>query len=330
MNLLNRTLGSKGHRRHAAAMLLSSAAVLAGAPCAFAQFAGTLSGTVTDASGGVIPNATATITNEGTRQTVTKITSGSGVFIFPSLPSGVYDISVSANGFKIGNYTAVAVSQEPRSFDVSLTAGGGTDTVTVSASDTVALQTSDANVSATIDDVQLQKVPLYGRDPFNAVRVTPGITGDGSRSASGSANFLPNSVGPGGSNFGVGATENTIQISAAGQRITDNNFLVDGVSINSLGYGGATVITPNIEAIGSEQIIATSFSAEDGRNSGAQVKNHNKKRHQQPARLGAVSVRRTRSECLQQVRRTCRHGCTTCARVHQVSRFCGVARRTHP
>ena len=239
---------------------------------AHAQFSGNLTGTVTDPSGGVIPNATVVLTNEGTHQAVTRQTNSTGVFQFQSLVGGVYDLTVNATGFKAGAYTAIAVSQDPRNFDVSLTTGGTTETVSVSADETVALQTSDANVNATLDNTQLEKIPLYGRDPFNSVRTTPGITGDGSRSASGSANFLPNSAGPGGSNFGVGATENTVQISAAGQRITDNNFLVDGVSVNSLGYGGATVINPNIEAIGSIQVTSTSFSAEDGRNTGAQVK----------------------------------------------------------
>ncbi len=244
----------------------------AGAAAANAQFGGSLNGTVTDTTGGAIPKATVTLVNEDTKQSVTKQTSGTGVYEFPSLGSGNYDLTVNAPGFKPGVYTAVAVTQEPRSLDVSLAAGGSNETVTVSAADFPVLQTSDASVDATITGDQFEKVPEYGRDPYNLVRTAPGITGDGARAGNGTAVFLPNSVGPGGSNFGIAATENTVQISADGQRITDNNYLVDGVSVNSLGYGGATVISPNIEAIGAMQITSTSFSAEDGRNSGAQVK----------------------------------------------------------
>ncbi len=249
------------------------AVVLLLAGRAQAQFGASLTGTVTDSSGGAIPNATVTLTNEGTQQKVVRQSSGTGVFEFPSLPGGRYDLSVTATGFKVSSYQAIAVSEgQPRNFDVNLSAGGATETVNVDAADVVALQTSDANVNTTIDSEQFQKVPTYGRDPYNLVRTAPGITGDGARAGNGTAVFLPNSVGPGGSNFGVAATENTVQISAAGQRITDNNFLVDGVSVNSLGYGGATVINPNIEAIGSLQVVSTSFSAEDGRNTGAQIK----------------------------------------------------------
>lgn len=243
------------------------------ASIAEAQFSASLSGTVTDASGGAIPHATATLLNEGTQQSITRTTSSTGVFEFPSLGGGKYDLTVTSAGFKTGTYTAVVILDgQQRTLDVSLNAGGASETVTVDASDIPTLQTADASVDTTLDAQQVEKIPSYGRDPYNLVRTAPGITGDAARQGNGTAVYLPNSVGPGGSNFGVAATENTVQISANGQRITDNNFLVDGVSVNSLGYGGATVINPNIEAIGAMQVVSTSFSAEDGRNSGAQVK----------------------------------------------------------
>ncbi len=245
---------------------------LGGVP-ASAQFGSSLSGTVSDSTGGVIPNATVTLTSEQTHQSVTRISSGTGVYQFPSLGEGTYDLSVAANGFKTGTYDAIVLVQNtPRNFDVSLSPGGASETVTVSADDTTVLQTSDANVSTVITNEQLEKVPTYGRDPYNMLRTAPGITGDGARGGNGTAVFLPNSVGPGGSNFGIAQAENTVQISADGQRITDNNFLLDGVNVNSLGYGGAAVVTPNIEAIGSINVTSTSFSAEDGRNSGAQIR----------------------------------------------------------
>ena len=249
------------------------AIILAASGSAHAQFNSSLTGSVADSTGGTIPNATVVLTNEGTKQSITRTASADGAFQFTALDQGTYDLVVTANGFKPSTYNAIAIAAgTPRNFDVTLAIGGATESVTVNESDTVALQTADASVSSVIDSDQIQKVPSYGRDPYNLVRTAPGITGDGARAGNGTAVFLPNSVGPGGSNFGVAATENTVQISADGQRITDNNFLVDGVSVNSLGYGGATVINPNIEAIGSLQVVSTSFSAEDGRNSGAQVK----------------------------------------------------------
>ena len=66
--------------------------------------------------------------------------------------------------------------------------------------------------------------------------------------------------------------ENQPQISANGQRVSANNYQIDGVSVNSLSHGGAAVVTPNQESVKEIQISSTSYSAEDGRNSGAQIK----------------------------------------------------------
>ncbi len=239
---------------------------------ALAQFGASLSGTVQDPNQGVLSKASATLTNTQTQQKVTTVTGDSGAYRFGELAGGSYSLDVTAPGFKTATIAVTIVAEQPRDLDVTLSPGGATETVTVNAEETIALQTADGSVSTTIDSQQFEKVPSYGRDPYNLLRTAPGITGDSARSGSGTAVYLPNSVGPGGSNFGIAQAENTVQISANGQRITDNNFLLDGVSVNSLGYGGSAVVTPNIEAIGSVTITSTSFSAEDGRNTGAQIR----------------------------------------------------------
>jgi hypothetical protein len=61
-------------------------------------------------------------------------------------------------------------------------------------------------------------------------------------------------------------------VSANGQRVSANNFEIDGVSVNSLGFGGAAVVTPNQESVKEIRVVSSSYSAEDGRNSGAQIK----------------------------------------------------------
>ena len=83
---------------------------------------------------------------------------------------------------------------------------------------------------------------------------------------------LPNSPGPGGSSNSIFQAENQPQISANGQRVSANNFQIDGVSVNSLSHGGAAVVTPNQESVKEIQVSSTTYSAEDGRNSGAQIK----------------------------------------------------------
>jgi Carboxypeptidase regulatory-like domain/TonB-dependent Receptor Plug Domain/TonB dependent receptor len=251
----------------------SAALLLLASVSAPAQFGASLSGTVQDPSKDVISGATVTLTNQDTQQSQTKVTGDQGFFQFTNLPAAQYSLMVDAATFKKYTSENIAIAAEsPRTYDVTLAIGGKTESVTVNAEDTVALQTSDASVGTVIDSAQLEKVPTYGRDPYNLLRTAPGVTGDGARGGNGNAVFLPNSVGPGGSNFGIAQAENTVQISANGMRVTDNNYLLDGVSVNSLGYGGAAVVTPNIEAIGSIAVVSTSFSAEDGRNTGAQIR----------------------------------------------------------
>ncbi|WP_446742452.1 carboxypeptidase regulatory-like domain-containing protein [Silvibacterium acidisoli] len=237
-----------------------------------AQFNGHLAGTVTDTTGAVVSGATVKLTNEGTNVGKTATTNASGYYSFNELGPGSYTVEVSASGFKGSTLNHIGLAGEAaRNVDVKLEVGGSAQTVTVNGSDVPALQTSDANISGSIDNQQLQRIPAYGRDPYELLRLTPGITGDGARASNGQSVFLPNGAGPGGSNSGIFQTENQVQISANGQRIGDNNFLVDGVSVNSLSHGGAAVVTPNIEAVGNITVISSAYSAEYGRNTGAQI-----------------------------------------------------------
>lgn len=92
------------------------------------------------------------------------------------------------------------------------------------------------------------------------------------RSGNGNSANLPNSTGPGGSNSSIFQIENSVQAVANGQRQDTNNFTIDGVSVNSLQYGGAAVITPNQESVQEITVLSNSYSAEDGRGTGAQIK----------------------------------------------------------
>ncbi len=238
-----------------------------------AQFGSSLSGTVLDSTRAAIPHATVMLTNTATQQSQTTTTSDSGLYRFSELQPGQYSIVVTATGFKKSDLTNVAIEAEsPRNVDVTLQAGGDSESIEVKGDAIPLLQTSDASIGATIDSEEIQRLPTFGADPYELLRTAPGIVGDGARSGAGAAIYLPNGAGPGGSNSGVFQTENQVQISAAGQRQADNNFMVDGVSVNSLTHGGSAVVSPNEEAVGQMTVVSTSLDASDGRNSGAQVK----------------------------------------------------------
>ncbi len=239
---------------------------------ASAQFNASLSGTVMDTTQAAIPGATATLTNPATQVAQTATSGSDGTYHFGELPPGSYTLTVSAKGFQQNAISNVEVAAEtPRSLNVTLQLGQETQTVSVNANTIPLLQTADASIGTTITGDEVERLPTFGADPYEILRTAPGITGNGARTGAGNAVFLPNGAGPGGSSSGVFQTENQVQISAAGQPVANNDYLIDGVTVDSLSHGGSAVVTPNEEAVGSITVVSTSYDASLGRNSGAQI-----------------------------------------------------------
>jgi outer membrane receptor protein involved in Fe transport len=239
---------------------------------AVAQFRAGIQGTITDSTGATIPGANVTLINQETNQTQTTVASSEGFYRFTGLAPGDYTISVEKENFKKQEIKNIKVDAESvRGIDITLETGGIAETVTVEA-DTVPLETEDANIRNTITTEEIQRLPQIGRDPYELARLAPGVFGAGARGSNGSSVGLPNTTGPGGSNNSIFQTENQVPISANGQRVSANNFQIDGVSVNSQTWGGAAVITPSQESVKEIQVTSSTYSAEDGRNTGATIK----------------------------------------------------------
>jgi hypothetical protein len=238
-----------------------------------AQFRAGIQGTVTDSNGGVVPGVKVTLLSKETGRTQDTTASEEGFFRFSSLAPGLYTITVTSSGsFKTAVVDDVKVDAETiAGVNVTLEPGGISETVTVEA-ENVPLETEDASIRKVISTEEITKLPQTGRDPYELAKLAPGILAPGARSGSGNSVGLPNTTGPGGSNSSIVQSENQVPISASGQRLSQNNFQIDGVSVTSLQHGGAANVTPNQESVKEVQIVSTSFSAEDGRNSGAQIK----------------------------------------------------------
>ncbi|HEV2915136.1 MAG TPA: TonB-dependent receptor [Pyrinomonadaceae bacterium] len=250
--------------------------LLALAVSASAQFRAGLQGTVTDATGAVVPGATVTLTNNETGKSQQITTSDEGFYRFSSLAPGLYTLTGEQTGFSKTVLDSVNISaEEVQGVDLVLQAGSVSEVVTVSADTAAALETENANIRGIITTEEVRELPQVGRNPYELARTAPGVFGDPARRGGGgnNAQFIPGveQVG-GGSNSGVFQTENQTQISANGQRVSSNNYQIDGVSVNSLGLGGAAVVTPNQEAVKEVSVVSSSYSAEDGRNTGAQIK----------------------------------------------------------
>src|SRR5216684_4841508 len=250
--------------------VFACAVLLAGS--AHAQFHAAIQGTVMDSNGGAIAGAKVTATNLATGATRETVTSAEGFYRISDLPPGTYTVSVEAAGFKKSNSNSVVVqAEQPRGLDVTLDVGAVSEQITVAAS-AETLLTENANTGSTITAQEIARLPQVGRDTYELLRLTPGVFGDGARQGNGNASVFQNNSGPGGSNSSIFQVENQVQVSANGQRAASNNFTIDGVSVNSLGFGGTAVITPNQESIQEITVLSSSYSAEDGRGTGAQVK----------------------------------------------------------
>ncbi len=251
---------------------ISIAFLLVLSTAAHAQFRAGVQGVVTDGAGATVSGATVTLTNNETNQTQTTQTSDDGFYRFSSLAPGLYSIAVEKQDFKKRLVSDVKLGAEAiQGQNITLEAGIISEVVTVQA-EQAQLETEDANIRKTITTEEILNLPQAGRDPYELARLAPGVFGSGSRGANGNSQGFPNTSGPGGSNNSIFATENVQPISANGQRVSSNNYQVDGTSVNSQTWGGGAVITPSQESVKEVQVTASTYSAEDGRNSGAQIK----------------------------------------------------------
>ena len=227
------------------------------APSAMAQVTtADIVGTVTDATGAVIPNAQVTVVNLDTRETRTDTASGSGDYQFTLLPVGRYSITVKVAGFKTSTTPVLAVEAGDRARnDVHMVTGGESETVTVEAT-TPLLQADNATVSSTITAVAVQDLPLNGRNYVQLVQLVPGANeGPGNGLTSGGR---PDDRRP------------TSSFSVNGQDDTLNNTVVDGIDDNERIIGTAG-IKPVVEGIQEITVQTNSYAAEAGRTAGGVV-----------------------------------------------------------
>ena len=254
-------------------IIVCSFVLLSAMITAQAQFKAAIQGTVSDSAGALVPDARVVLKDTETGKTQEVTTSGEGFYRIVGLAPGKYELTVEKTGYKKSLAENVTVNAENvQGIDVILEIGEVTATVTVTGEVAAQLETENANINKAITTNEVKRLPQTGRDPYELARLTPGVFGDAGRSPNGNSSGLPNSPGPGGSNNSIFQAENQPQITANGQRISANNFQIDGVSVNSLSHGGAAVVTPNQESVKEIQVTSTTYTAEDGRNSGAQIK----------------------------------------------------------
>jgi hypothetical protein len=222
---------------------------------AFAQQeTATISGTITDATGAIVPNAVVIVTNVQTGISVRTEATEAGTYVVPSLRPGDYSIAVERKGFQKTVRTGVTlqVAQVAR-IDVTLQTGALTEAVEVVGA-TPLLDTLTSSRGSVIDQKKIVELPLNGRDYNQLALLSPGVLPGTPRLAS--VNFK-----------GV--------LNVNGNRTFNNVFLLDGVDnisySNSFRGENVQLVQPSIEALQEFKIQTNAYSAEFGRSSGAVV-----------------------------------------------------------
>src|SRR6266404_1170161 len=218
----------------------------------YAQYRAGIQGVIVDPQGNAVEGATVTLTSKETNISKTTTTEASGGYNFLSLAPGRYAITVEKAGFKKNSLEDVVVAAEQtQAVNIALEVGEVTQSVTVSAEVAPAIDTETGQIGGTLTSNDIQNLPSLGRDPFQLLRLAPGVFGDAAHTNSGNSQNTPGSAGPGGTsaNSSIFSTENKVQINANGQRNATNSYQIDGVEVNSLAWGGAAVITPNEESV---------------------------------------------------------------------------------
>lgn len=220
---------------------------------AFAQRdLGTITGTITDPQGAVVPNAKVTIVEQGTGVTFNTRTNDAGLYTFPALKPSTYTLTVEASGFQKTEQKDIIVNPgPPTAVNLSMSVGNVNQTVEVTAQAPL-LQTESPALGANLNAAQVAQLPLGGQRTFTYLaRMAPGVVPaeQGARDAQ-SGGF-----------------------SAAGVHSNgENNFLLNGVdnNVNVIDFLNQTsfVIGPSVEAIGEVQVLTNGYNAEYGRAAG--------------------------------------------------------------
>src|SRR3989442_9827976 len=231
---------------------------------AHAQVTGaTLSGTVTDTSGAVIPGVMVSVKNRGTGVVRNVTTDEAGFYSTPNLLAGSYDVTASAAGFSTvtqSNITLTVGAQQQ--LNISMKVGKTVQVVEVTAAAPLVQVTSSA-ISGVVESTTVRELPLNGRDWASLATLAPGVTGLNGEIQ------LPFESGATRVNRGFGA-----QLTISGGRPTQNNYRLDGLSINDYGNGGpgsVIGVSLGVDAIQEFSVLTGNYSAEYGRTSGGVV-----------------------------------------------------------
>ena len=238
-----------------------SRALLAAVPLALAVTAAygqtqtaTVRGSVTDASGAVIPGAALTLTNIDQNRPWQGESNASGAYLFQQIPPGNYSLGVEAAGFKRYERPRFVLQvAQVAEIDIPLEVGDVTEVVEISA-EAPLLATATSDLGEVVNSLTAESLPLNGRNVLQLIGLTPGINT--------TRNFRNSTSGNG--------SISAVAFSANGGRNVANSIMLDGSSQEVMGYNQPSYI-PSPDTLQEFKVQTNAFSAQYGRTAGAVV-----------------------------------------------------------
>src|SRR5262245_39785185 len=226
--------------------------LLASAVPSFAQTFGQISGMVTDTTGGVLVGATVTVTNTQTGATATQQANSAGLYVFPNLLPGVYNVKVEIDGFRGAGRNNVELQiQQTARLDFKLEIGALSETVEAVGTAPM-LNTTDATIGTVVDSRQVVELPLNGRNFIRLVALSPNVTAD------------YGGGGGGGASGRQGGDRSTQNFAVAGQRREYNQYTLDGIVNQDVNFNTYAFL-PSIDSVEEFKVQTGVYSAEFGR-----------------------------------------------------------------
>jgi len=222
---------------------------------------GTITGTLVDSSGRVIPNASVSITNVATGINRTVTTNEDGLFIAPNLLPASYQLTFTAAGFKTEGKSGIDLTVGSTvTLNLTMQVGGTKEMVQVE-SEAPAVQLATSDISAVVDATTVRELPLNGRSWTDLATLQPGVN---------RIQTQPDfSAGTDRGNRGFGQ-----QLTISGARPQQNNYRLDGVSLNDYANGAPGSVlggSLGVDAIQEFSVLTSNYSAEYGKTSGGVV-----------------------------------------------------------
>ncbi len=230
-----------------------------------ATVGGSISGTVVDPGGAVVAGATLRLVSPAQQTVYRAVSDRQGLYSFPNLPVGHYDLTISAAGFRPQRKMNLTVDTDSAlRVDVALAIGAQSDTITVTTDYGVEVDSVATHLGEVVSAAQMTALPLNGRSYTDLLAIQPGVAPI--------STLLPSSVIMAGvtGTLDPSGDENPGNLSINGQRESSNGFLVNGIDVQEHMNGGTSII-PNLDSIEEFRVLTNNFDPEYGNYNGGMI-----------------------------------------------------------